>query len=58
MSNAPFTEPVVPKSTTNPEAIAALNPLQSVLDQLNPKAGKKGIDEVKQLKYSKTNSGC
>ena len=52
MSNAPFTEPVVTKSNTNPEVIAAArNSLQKVLDELNPKAGKVGVDNEKQRKF-------
>jgi arylsulfatase A len=42
MSNAPFSEPIVPKSSANPDAAAARSYLQGVLDHLNPKAGKFG----------------
>jgi arylsulfatase A len=39
MHGAPFTEPVVPPTTTNPEAIAARKRLQAALDKLNPAGG-------------------
>ena len=42
MSNAPFAEPIVPKSSNIPDASAARSYLQGVLDHLNPKAGKIG----------------
>ena len=51
MSNAPFAEPVVRKSSDNPDAIAARNYLQKVLGQLDPKAGKVGIGNAKANSY-------
>ena len=39
MSNAPFEEPLVSATTTNPKAIAARKRLQTALDQLNPAGG-------------------
>ncbi|MCX6141934.1 MAG: sulfatase-like hydrolase/transferase [Ignavibacteriales bacterium] len=39
MSNAPFEEKLVPKSTKNQEAIAARKRLQAALNQLNPAGG-------------------
>ena len=47
LSNAPFVEPIVPKSSSNPEALEARSFLQKVLNQLNPKAGKAGIGNTK-----------
>jgi len=40
MKDAPFTEPLVPADSKDPEAIAARKRLQAVLDKLNPAAGK------------------
>ena len=40
MRNAPYTEPLVPPSTQDKEALAARQRLQAVLDQLDPAAGK------------------
>ena len=42
MKGAPFTEPLVPASPEKNEAAAARQRLQTVLDQLNPAAGKTG----------------
>jgi arylsulfatase A len=47
MSNAPFAEPIVPKSSGNPDTLAARDYLQKVLNQLNPKTGKAGIGNSK-----------
>ena len=59
MANAPFAEPVVPKSSTNPDAVTARSQLQGVLDQLNPKAGKVGIGNDKAAKdIIKTTKKC
>ena len=40
MKDAPFTEKPVPDDSTDPTAAAARKRLQSILDTLNPKAGK------------------
>ena len=40
MKNAPFAEPLVPANTKDGDALAARQRLQTVLDQLNPAAGK------------------
>jgi arylsulfatase A-like enzyme len=42
MKNAPFAEPPAPANPENKEAAAARQRLQTVLDQLNPTAGKTG----------------
>lgn len=39
MSDAPFTEKLVPADSNNPAALAARQRLQAVLDQLNPAGG-------------------
>ena len=39
MSHAPFEEPVVPSTTSNPAAIAARKRLQAALNKLNPAGG-------------------
>ncbi len=40
MSHAPFEEPMVPKDTKSPNAIAARKRLQAALEKLNPAGGK------------------
>lgn len=40
MKNAPYAEPLVPADSTDPQALAARRRLQTVLDELNPAAGK------------------
>ncbi|MBM4143625.1 MAG: hypothetical protein FJ225_08565 [Lentisphaerae bacterium] len=40
MKDAPFTEPLVPADSKDPEAAAARKRLQAVLDKLNPAGGK------------------
>jgi len=39
MSKAPFEEPMAPKESTNPQAVAARQRLQAALDKLNPAGG-------------------
>lgn len=50
MKNAPLAETLVPGSTKDSEAIAARQRLQTVLDQLNPAAGKVDPDRAKKRK--------
>jgi len=51
MSNAPFAEPLVPKSSETPEKTGARAFLQKVLDQLDPKSGKTGLGNSKANSY-------
>ena len=55
MKNAPFAEPLVPADTKDGDAIAARKRLQTVLDQLNPAAGKVDPDKAgrKAMKRAK-----
>ena len=51
MKNAPFTEPLVPADTKDGDALAARQRLQTVLDQLNPAAGKTDPGGSKKKKH-------
>jgi len=53
MKNAPFAEALVPPNTKDAEAIAARQRLQTVLDQLNPAAGKVDPDREKKKKKAR-----
>ena len=53
MKNAPYAEPLIPADTKDAAALAARQRLQTVLDQLNPAAGKVDpgpLDKKKQRK--------
>jgi len=51
MKNSPFAETLVPATTQDTEALAARQRLQTVLDQLNPAAGK--VDPGREGKKNK-----
>ena len=51
MKNAPYTEPIVPADSKIPEAIAARQRLQAVLDELNPAAGKMDPGKMGRKKW-------
>ena len=55
MKNAPFAEPLVPADTQDGNVLAARKRLQTVLDQLNPAAGKvdPGPQAKKKMKAGK-----
>jgi len=55
MKNAPFAEPLVSATTQDSEALAARKRLQTVLDQLNPAAGK--VDPGNPKKNGKMKGG-
>jgi arylsulfatase A len=58
MKNAPFAEPLVPADTKDTKALAARQRLQTVLNQLNPAAGKMDGGGGRLGKQSKKNAGA
>ena len=57
MRNAPYTEPLVLANTQDPDALAARQRLQAVLNQLNPAAGKVDPGGVARRARTKMNAG-